>query len=236
MNETLLLLPGMMCDARLFLPQITAFSASRPVMVAPLTGHDNFTDMAERILETAPKKFALAGLSMGGIAAMEIMRLAPHRVTRLALMDTNHLSELPERQVERNVQIAKARSGGLCDIMRDEMKPNYLANVPKRAEILTLCMEMADTLGPEVFISQSKALECRRDQTDTLRNIEVPTLILCGRKDTLCPVEKHEMMQSLIDGAVLSIIENAGHLPVLEKPDMTNAVLQNWLSEASLSP
>lgn len=236
MSETLLLLPGMMCDARLFLPQIAAFSANRPLMVAPLTGRDNFTDMAEKILETAPKKFALAGLSMGGIAAMEIMRLAPHRVTRLALMDTNHLPDTSERRAGREVQITKARSGGLYDIMRDEMKPNYLANGPNRADILKLCMEMADRLGPEVFVSQSEALKGRRDQTDTLKNIKVPTLILCGRKDTLCPVEKHEMMQSLIDGAVLSIIEETGHLPVLEKPDKTNAVLQNWLSEASLSP
>lgn len=232
MNETLLLLPGMMCDARLFLPQIAAFSASRSVMVAPLIGHDNFTDMAEQILETAPKNFALAGLSMGGIAAMEIMRLAPHRVTRLALMDTNHLPDTSERRAGREVQIAKARSGGLCDIMRDEMKPNYLANGPNKDDIMKLCMNMAQNLGSDVFISQSKALKARRDQTDTLGQINVPTLIICGREDALCPIERHEMMRSLIVGSELSLIDGAAHLPVLEKPEKINELLQNWLDDS----
>ncbi|MEP4051305.1 MAG: alpha/beta hydrolase [Litorimonas sp.] len=232
MNEPLLLLPGMMCDEHLFSPQIAAFSASRVVMVAPLTGHDSFTDMANQILETAPAKFALAGLSMGGIAAMEIMRLAPHRVTRLALMDTNHLPDTPERRAGRDVQIAKARSGGLYDIMRDEMKPNYLADSPNRADILKLCMEMAHALGPDVFINQSKALQIRRDQTETLKQINVPTLIFCGREDTLCPVERHELMQSLIVASEMAVIEGAGHLPVLETPDRTNELLQNWLNRS----
>jgi len=231
MNEPLLLLPGMMCDGRLFSSQITAFSASRPIMVSSLIGHNNFTDMAEQILETSPPNFALAGLSMGGIAAMEIMRLDPHRVTRLALLDTNHLPDTPKRKSGRDVQIAKALSGGICDIMRDEMKPSYLADGPNRTDILDLCMDMADALGPEVFVSQSKALKSRTDQTDTLKNIKVPTLILCGREDTLCTAEKHEMMQSLIPNAELSVIEDAGHLPVLEKPDTVNAVLENWLSQ-----
>lgn len=229
MNEALLLLPGMMCDGRLFSQQIAAFSSNRPIMVAPLIGADNFTDMAAQILENAPAKFALAGLSMGGIAAMEIMRLAPHRVTRLALLDTNHLPDSPERKAGRDVQIAKARSGGLYDIMRDEMKPNYLADGPKRTDILKLCMEMANTLGPDVFVSQSRALKSRRNQSETLKNVKVPSLILCGREDTLCPIEKHEIIQKLITGAELSVIEDAGHLPVLEKPTKTNKALQNWL-------
>ena len=171
MSDPLLLLPGMMCDARLFSHQVTTFSASRSVSVAPLTQADNFTDLAKIVLETAPPKFALAGLSMGGIAAMEIIRLAPHRVTHLALMDTNALPDTPERRADRDVQIAKARSGGLYDIMRDEMKPNYLADGPNKADILDLCMQMAHTLGPDVFVNQSKALQGRADQTNTLKNI-----------------------------------------------------------------
>lgn len=232
MTEPLLLLPGMMCDGRLFAPQIAALSASRPVMVAPLIEADNFTDMAEKILESAPSKFALAGLSMGGIAAMEIIHLAPHRVTRLALMDTNHLPDSSERRAGRDVQIANVQRGGLFDIMRDEMKPNYLADSPNKGDILDLCMEMAQTLGADVFINQSKALKARRDQSTTLGEINVPTLIICGREDALCPIEKHILMDSLITGSELSIIEGAGHLPVLEQPDRTNKVLQNWLSRS----
>lgn len=167
---------------------------------------------------------------MGGITAMEIMRLAPERVTRLALMDTNYLPDTDERRAGRDVQINKAISGGLYDIMRDEMKPSYLADGPRKDEILDLCMEMAETLGPDVFAQQSRALQARRDQTDTLKQIAVPTLILCGREDTLCPIERHEQMQNLIKGAKLHIIDGAGHLPVLERPGVTNDILETWLS------
>ncbi len=199
-------------------------------MVAPLTGRDNFTDMANDILHNAPPSFALAGLSMGGIAAMEIMRLAPERVTRLALIDTNHLPDTEARRDERDVQIEKARAGGLYDIMRDEMKPSYLADGPHKARILDMCMEMAQMLGPDVFIRQSRALKTRRDQTDTLKSIKIPTLILCGREDALCPVTRHEDMYCLIKGSTLHIIDGAGHLPVLEKPKATNNVLEAWLN------
>ncbi len=230
MNEPLVFLPGMMCDGRLFAPQISHFSSARAVMVAPLTGHDNFSDIANDILDNAPPKFALVGLSMGGIAAIEIMRLAPERVTRLALIDTNHLPDTKARRAGRDVQIEKARAGGLYDIMRDEMKPSYLADSPYKARILNLCMEMAQKLGTDVFIRQSLALKVRRDQTDTLKSIKVPTLILCGREDALCPVARHEDMHSLIKGSTLHIIDGAGHLPVLEKPDITNAILEQWLN------
>ena len=232
MKEPLLLLPGMMCDARLFALQTATFSASMPVINIPLVGYDNFKDMAEQVLENAPNKFALAGLSMGGIAAMEIMRLAPHRVTRLALMDTNHLPDSPERRAVRDVQIAKVQGGGLIDIMRNEMKPNYLATGSNRIDILELCMEMAQTLGPNVFINQSKALQSRRNQSDTLRQINVPTLITCGREDVLCPVENHKLIHSLVSGSELSIIEGAGHLPVLENARDINKKLQKWLNRS----
>jgi pimeloyl-ACP methyl ester carboxylesterase len=132
----------------------------------------------------------------------------------------------------RDVQIAKVQGGGLFDIMRNEMKPNYLANGSDRTDILELCMVMAQALGPDVFINQSKALQSRRDQTKVLEQINVPTLILCGREDKLCPVEKHKMMQSLIVGSELSVIDRSGHLPVLEMPDITNQLLQNWLHKS----
>lgn len=230
MTEPLLLLPGMMCDGRLFEHQIAAFSAKRAVMIAPLTGHADFTEMAEAILANAPLKFALGGLSMGGIAAMEIIRLAPKRVTRLALMDTNHLADTQERLDMRDAQIEQAARGGLYAIMREEMKPNYLSDGPNKNAILDLCMEMAQTLGPEVFISQSLALKVRRDQTENLKTIQVPTLVLCGEDDTLCPVSRHETIRDLIPGAVLSVVKDAGHLPVLEQADMTNDILGQWLS------
>ena len=228
--EPLVLLPGMMCDARLFGPQINAFSHERAVMVAPMNAHDTVAALAADVLAAAPARFALAGLSMGGIVAMEVIRRAPDRVTRLALLDTNALSEAPEVAARREPQIAAARAGWLTQVMRDEMKPNYLAPGPGRGPVLDLVLDMATALGPEVFVAQSRALQTRPDQQETLRGVSIPALILCGEHDTLCPVSRHELMARLMPHATLTVVPDAGHLPTLEQPDAVNAALERFLT------
>ncbi|MDC0738663.1 alpha/beta hydrolase [Cognatishimia sp. SS12] len=225
----LIFLPGMMCDARLFQPQIAAFSGQRPLMCYPLGAQDSMAALAADILRTAPPRFALAGLSMGGIVAMELMRQAPERIAGVALMDTNPRAETPEAKARRTPQIAAAKNGQLRQVMRDEMKPNYLADGPNLGAILDLCMAMAEDLGPEVFVRQSIALRERPDQCETLRGYGGPALVLCGRADTLCPVERHTLMHELLANSTLEIIEGAGHLPTLEQPEDTNAALGRWL-------
>ena len=225
----LVLIPGMMCDARLFTPQIAAFSGCRTLVCAPMVGRASVEDLAGDILANAPERFALAGLSMGGIIAMEVFRQAPERVERIALMDTNPLAEDDRVKARRLPQMMKVRDGDLSIVMRDEMKPHYLSDGPQRAGILSLCMEMALGLGPHVFLKQSRALMDRPDQSDTLRSVKIPALVLCGRDDALCPVFRHELMAELIPDARLEIIEGAGHLPTLEQPDLTNAALARWL-------
>ncbi|EBA02827.1 alpha/beta hydrolase [Rhodobacterales bacterium HTCC2150] len=230
MKEPLLLLPGMMCDARLYTPQINAFSAERPTIFVPLRGANSMRALAKMVLDVAPSQFALAGLSMGGIVAMEIMRLAPERVTRLALLDTNPLADPADKAEMREAQVSQVRNGQMAAVMRDEMKPNYLADGPGKLQLLELCMEMANDLGPTVFEDQSNAIQNRPDQTETLRGVKIPTLILCGREDSLCPIERHELMHDLIDGSVLKVIAGAGHLPTLEQPEQTNKCLRDWLN------
>lgn len=225
----LVLLPGMMCDARLFGPQINALSGRYPIMTAPLGGQETIEKLATEVLQTAPPKFALAGLSMGGIVAMEIVRQAGDRVVGLALLDTNPLAEAEATKDRRAQQIAAALAGDMRRVMRDEMKPNYLADGPNQGAILDLCMAMATDLGPAVFVRQSQALRDRRDQTETLRRYAGQTLILCGRQDILCPVERHRLMQNLIPGSTMQIVEDAGHLPTLEQPQITTAALSRWL-------
>ena len=230
MREALVLLPGMMCDARLFGPQIAELSADCAVMVAPVTLGERIEEIASNLLDLLPKRFALAGLSMGGIVAMEILRRAPDRVTRIALMDTNPLAETPVIAANREPQIVKARAGRMLEVMRDEMKPNYLAPGPARAEVLDLVMDMARTLGPEVFIRQSRALQRRKDQQATLRRCKVPALVLCGAHDALCPVKRHEAMAELIPQARLVVLEHSGHLPTLEQPNETTDALRSWMA------
>ena len=227
----LILLPGMMCDARLFGPQIDALSNRVPLMSFPLSQQDSVGAMAAEILNNAPPRFALAGLSMGGIVAMEVLRQAPDRVERLALLDTNPLAEASEVKARRAPQMAAVREGRLRQVMRDEMKPNYLADGPRQGAILDLCMAMATDLGPDVFLRQSQALMDRIDQRATLSAYTGKTLVLCGRADGLCPVERHQLMHDLLPDSVLTIIEDAGHLPTLEQPQETTAALIRWLED-----
>ncbi|MBX2839230.1 MAG: alpha/beta hydrolase [Gammaproteobacteria bacterium] len=231
MKDALMLLPGMMCDARIFTPQIEFFSAYRTIVVAPMTTGNSFSSLANDILASAPSQFALAGFSMGGIAAMEIIRQAPDRVTKLALLDTNPRAETLERQQQRESQIASVLAGNLKTVMRDEMKPNYLSDSADTKTLLNLCMDMAIALGPEVFVTQSQALQSRSDQTSTLCSVRVPTLVLCGEDDRLCPVTAHEEMQQIIPSAALTVIAGAGHMPTLEQSEKTNEALEIWLNK-----
>ncbi|MES2666283.1 MAG: alpha/beta hydrolase [Pseudomonadota bacterium] len=227
----LILLPGMMCDARLFQPQIDALSKRGPVLTPGIDAFGSMIALAAEILRLAPPRFALAGLSMGGIAAMEVLRQAPDRVTRIALMDTNPLAETPEAQARRLPQIARVLAGGLDTVMRDEMKPLYLADTPRRRDILDLCMDMARKLGPQVFARQSRALASRPDQTATLAAFKGPALVLMGEHDIPCPRPRHDLMHRLMPQSRLAIVDGAGHLPTLEKPTKTTAELLRWLEE-----
>jgi pimeloyl-ACP methyl ester carboxylesterase len=186
-------------------------------------------DLAALILRDAPDRFALAGLSMGGIVAMEVLRQAPERVERLALLDTNPRAEPPEVQARRAPQIIRALSGHLDAVIRDEMKPNYLADGPDTQPILDLCMEMALSLGPQVFARQSRALRGRPDQTATLAAFKGPALVLMGEDDRLCPLDRHQQMHALMPQSRLAIIPRAGHLPTLENPAATFAHVQDWM-------
>ena len=227
----LVLLPGMMCDERLFASQINELSKRREVHFAKITDHETISELASDVLNNAPPVFALAGLSMGGIVAMEIVSQAPERVERLALLDTNPLAELPDVLKRRGPQIDAIKNGQLKEIIRDEMKPNYLFDGVRKTEILKLCMDMALDIGPDAFIRQSIALRDRVDQKKTLGSYKRPALVLCGRHDVLCPLERHELMHTLLENSKLEIIEDAGHLPTLEQPKITTMALASWLED-----
>ena len=231
MAEPLVFLPGMMCDARLFGPQIAELSSEFSIMVSPVTRGERIEEIASGLLDELPARFALAGLSMGGIVAMELLRRAPDRVSRLALLDTTPLAETPQAATAREPQIVKVRAGRLQEVVRDEMLPNYLGPGPFRNEISELVMDMADALGPDTFVRQSRALQRRRDQQGTLRKCRAPTLVLCGAHDALCPVKRHTFMAELIHGAELRVLENAGHLPTLEAPAETTQALRDWMRQ-----
>lgn len=229
----LVLIPGMMCDARLFSPQIGILSGRHALHLAPISAHDSIENLAADVLAGAPPIFALAGLSMGGIVAMEILAQAPERVERIALLNTNPRAETEAVRQAREPQIEKVRAGKLCEVFRDEMKPNYLYDGQNRKDILELCMDMAAGLGAEVFIRQSRALQTRKDQRHTLKNTKVPALDLCGAQDQVCPVDQHELIHALMTNSMLVIVEKAGHLSTLEQPEAVNSALLEWLDRTT---
>lgn len=224
----LVLIPGMMCDARMW-GKLPDALAPRPVHHALPVDGESIAAMAAAILSKAPPRFALAGLSMGGIVAMEMLEQAPDRIERLALLDTNPLAERAEVAARRAPQIARALSGDLRGVMRDELKPNYLADAGDTAT-LDLCLAMAEALGPEVFRRQSIALRDRADRTATLARFTGPALVLMGSEDRLCPRDRHDLMHALMPQSRLVIVQGAGHLPPLETPIRLRTALKDWLS------
>ena len=229
MKEPLLLLPGHMCDARLFSHQINRLCRVAGLHLPKVPDGESIRNMAVDILADAPPRFAVAGLSMGGIVAMEIYRIAPERVTRIALMDTNHLPESKESAAERKVMMTRVKRGHFREVVRDELKPQYMSNGSDNRPNLNVIMDMALSLGPDVFIRQSRAINRRRDQSGTLRSLNVPAWIMCGERDTLCPVERHREIAALIPKARLEVIPGAGHLPTLEQPEIANQKLIEWM-------
>ncbi|OYU41037.1 MAG: alpha/beta hydrolase [Pseudorhodobacter sp. PARRP1] len=220
----LLLIPGMMCDARMW----GDLSGLPPALHADITGADSVGALAAAILQQAPESFDLAGLSMGGIVAMEVLRQAPQRVRRLALLDTNPRAEVPAVQALRAPQIARALAGDLAGLMRSII-PGYFAT--PRPDLAALCLDMALDLGGKTFARQSRALHDRPDQTATLAVFKGPALVLMGAQDALCPRDRHDQMHSLMPQSRLTIIADAGHIPPLENPQATQAALLNWLDQ-----
>lgn len=230
-RETLVLLPGMMCDERLFGPQIEAFGPHYDIVVGNLTGEASVERLAHRLLDRLPGRFNLLGLSMGGIVAMVMVGIAPGRIARLALLDTNHRADLAERRPLRDRQICDARSGKLADIVQREMMPGYFAAGNQNVTHLhELVLDMAVTLGPEALVSQSIALRDRPDLSGALARSQGPALVMCGIEDGVCTPERHGEIAALLPDAEIVTVPGAAHLPTLENPQVVNAAICRWLA------
>ena len=235
--ENLVLLPGMMCDERLWGPQIDGLRGQcRSITVGDISRSDSIESLARDVLEAAPPRFALAGLSMGGIVALEMWRQSSSdgnsatRITRLALLNTNAHADLPERSRQRDELLARALAGGFEDMVKEELKPVYLAEKNKdNGFLLDTVFTMAMKQGTEVFQRQCRALQNRAGFEAVLPSISVPTLLLCGDEDRLCPVAVHRQMAEAIPGSQLHTIESCGHLSTMEAPEEVNLALSRWL-------
>lgn len=225
----LIFLPGLLCDHALWAHQTEHLKDICIPQVAVLTDHAHVKDMAAHVLATAPERFALCGLSMGGYVAQEIMRQAPQRVVKLALVDTSARADTPEQLERRKGLIALAKTGKFKGVT-PKLLPFLLS--PEHLQNQALCdtvMQMAERVGRDAFVRQQTAIMTRPDSRADLGTIACPTLLLVGREDALTPPELAAEMARGIPGAELVVIEQCGHLAPLEQPQATTALLRLWL-------
>ncbi|MFD2191275.1 alpha/beta fold hydrolase [Pistricoccus aurantiacus] len=230
-RQPLLLIPGTLCDERLWAPQIEALGDRVEAFVPRLDASDDLDTLARDILDQAPwPRFSLAGLSMGGILALSILRQAPERVERLALFNTNPFAEALERQALRADDIAQAEALGMTRYAREVLAPLYPAEGDAEdPEHTKLVVAMAERGGLDAFRRQAIALRDRPDASAGLAAITQPTLVLCGDGDRLCLPSRHLYLAEHIPNAELVILEGVGHLSTLQAPAAVNQALVAWL-------
>ncbi len=229
-KEPLVLLPGLLCDAALWQSQVEALRDIATPWVADLTQDDSLPAMARRVLAAAPPRFAVAGLSMGGYVAQEIMRQAPERVVRLALLDTSGRADTPEQTTRRRDLIELAHRGEFKGIT-PRLMPQFIHHDRLGDAVLVGAITaMNGRVGKDAFLRQQKAIMGRPDGRSDLQRIAVPTLVLCGREDVLTPLALHEEIAGLVPGARLEVVEHCGHMSTMERPEAVNRALRRWLA------
>jgi len=226
----LLFLPGLNCTARLFEGQIGDLADIADPIVGDLTTADSMAELAASVLRAAPPRFALAGLSMGGYLAFEILRSAPERVDRLALLDTQARVDAPEVAEKRRRLVALARQGEFEKVLTVLAWTDIVATTRASDDSLeAIIYGMAREVGPEAFIRQETAILGRVDSRPSLAGIACPTLVLVGEDDRITPPGRSEEMAMAIPDARLEVIPDCGHLSPLERPVAVNAALRTWL-------
>ncbi|MEI9987866.1 MAG: alpha/beta fold hydrolase [Aliidongia sp.] len=226
----LILLPGLLCDAALWQYQISALADFAEPRVADLTRFDSIAAMAEGVLSTAPERFALAGLSMGGYVALEIIRRAPERVTRLALLDTSARADTDAQRARRRGLIELAQLGKFRGVT-PHLLPMLLHADHLNGRLSGIVTGMAERVGQAAFIRQELAILGRVDSRASLGAITAPTLVLCGDADALTPPIVAQEIAGNISGATFVLVEHCGHLSTLERPEAVNRAMIDWLTE-----
>lgn len=230
--EPLVLIPGLNCTPALYAPQWQALAAGRPILVAETALDETIGAVAERLLAAAPARFALCGLSMGGYVAFEVMRRAPRRVTRLALLDTTAKPPTPKTNAPREQMIALAQKGAFDNVTtllwQKLVAPERLADEALRLGVRQMAMDV----GPDGFVRQQRAIMGRPDSRPVLATIAVPALVIVGAEDAITPPdEAREIVAGIGARARYLEIPGCGHLSTLEAPEIVTEALQGWLDQ-----
>lgn len=229
-KTTLLILPGLLEDADGFAHQVAGLAEVADVLVADLTRSDTIAGLAsDALAQVREGTFALAGHSMGGYVALELMRLVPGRVERLALLNTNARPDSPESTENRRRLVALAErdfDAAVATLLEKQLSPAHLADPALTATI----SQMARSVGREAFARQQKAIMGRADSRPGLARIACPTLVVAGRDDAIMPVALLQELAEGIPGARLEVIDECGHAAMLEHPEAVTDALHLWLT------
>jgi pimeloyl-ACP methyl ester carboxylesterase len=228
-REALVMIPPILCDARVFFPQMRALCQDHAVMVAPGSCGERMEEIASQILDWTPARFSLLGVGFGGMVAMEMLRRAPDRITRIALISTSAQAETPEAAAAREEYIIAARAGRMENVLQHEINSTWMGPAADKTTLVRELTEMGRDIGPEAYIKQSRALQRRRDQQDVLRKISQPAAVICGSHDGQYQIKRHQFLADLIPNARLEVIEGAGYMPMLERPDAITDALHRWI-------
>lgn len=240
-DSPLVLLPGLMCDAAVWAPLLPHLPAGCRPWVADYGLANSITAMARVVLLQAPaEQFALAGHSMGGRVALEVVRLAPHRVTRLALMDTGSQPRAAgepgaQEAAKRHALLAVARSQGVRAMAQVWVQGMVHPARLQDAALMEAVVAMFSHKSADVFAAQIEALLARPDASEVLRGLRIPTLLQCGAQDAWSPPAQHEAMRVLAPHAVLDVIADAGHMAPMERPEAVAASLSRWLQAEAVA-
>jgi pimeloyl-ACP methyl ester carboxylesterase len=228
-RHTVILVPGLLCDAWIWRTQAAALSRVANVIVADVSDRPTITDMAESALATASGRIALAGHSLGGRIALEAARLAPDRIERLALLDTGVGPRHSDEEGKRMALVRIGHEQGM-DAVADAWLPPMIAEANRsNGSLMRGLRQMIRRSNPDRLERQQRALLNRPDALEGLPHIRCPTLVLAGRDDAWSPVAQHEDIAARIPVSTLTIIEGAGHMATAERPAAVSAAMLDWL-------
>jgi pimeloyl-ACP methyl ester carboxylesterase len=229
-KPSLLLLPGLLCDETLWAHQIKALKGVAECHVPDLTRYDTMETLAQSVLASAPPQFALAGLSMGGYVAFEILRQAPERVTKLCLLDTSARPDSEEQKEKRRAFITMCHVGQFKGVTPRLLPMLINATRLQDKKVTDIIYGMAGHVGRDGFIRQQTAIMSRADSRPLLPLIHCPTQIICGHQDLLTPPEIMREIAAGIKGSKMDVIEDCGHLSPLERPEKVSEIMRTWLA------
>ena len=230
-DDPLVMVPPLLCDARVFTDQIGALSSQRAVMVVPNLPGESIGRMAQSVLDVAPPHFALVAAGMGGAIALDILDRAPERVTRLALINATAQADTPSMASDRETQIIAAQAGRFDDVIAHELDAGRLHTETDQAPLVALFRQMGRAVGPDRYVEQARALQRRKDQQGVLRKIRQPALVISGAEDPELPLRRQEFIAEMIPYARHEVIEQAGLMPTLEQPEQVSGILKDWLKQ-----